>query len=873
MQEIKNKPIAVLITLILLASYAFFFDASPSVNAQQYTNLQEGGSILLPPGVTPDYTIEDTIARLSFFPNPVGVGQTVVVSMWIAPPIHPSHYFTNYTTTITKPDGSKQTITREAFRADTSLYVTFVPDVAGKWTIKFDFPGAYFPAGNYSTLPGSWIGAGTYNFPYSTYYKPTSAGPYELTVQDQPVAASPVNPLPTEYWTRPVSPENKEWWPLLGYSPSQGVVGKEDDLHWALNTNKYALNSYGYIPYTPATLAPHVMWKRQQTIGGLIGGVFEEKSMGYNENHWRTLFAPTSPSLLYAGRAYHDFTKVVDGVPTRVFQCYDIRTGEVLFERTGMDQVPQYITYWEGYADLPGGEPLWERHVFLTYVGGGRLIYYHPLTAAVMYNVSISPLTTGVLYGHFAAPLGDQSAPGGNVPYFQTVQNLGSSVPADQRYRLITWTAAGDQGASRQITNVRLRVISNITWTSSSLGSVDYEAGISYSTQTISNPYTLAEPLDILLMATDLNTGQLLWNISTGFNYPTWSGFPIADHGKVALRLEDGFIYCFNGRTGQRLWKSEISSEPWGVFNAYGSATYGGNIITGQYDGVAAYDWETGKLSWIYHAKSQYPLDTPYQDNYPFFSGSPVIADGVVYMSNAEHTATNPFARGWRLHAFNATTGEGIWSISGSLFQISGSTHAGFISLHDGYLVFPNSLDGYQYVYGKGPSKTTVTAPDRGVIIGDIVVIRGTVTDQSEAQKGTPAISDESMSAWMEHIHMQLPLPENVTGVPVTLSVIDANGNNRVIGTTVSDINGGFGLSWKPDIPGDYTIFAKFAGSNSYGSSTAQTYMTVAEAHATIPPAEPLQDMTGTYLSYATIAIIVTIVIVGAVILIALRKR
>ena len=869
----KNKT-SIAIALFLILTIAIMLIALPlNVHAQQYTNLQEGGSILLPPGVTPDYTIEETIARLSFRPNPVGIGQTVVVNMWLAPPTHPSHYFTNYTTTITKPDGAKQVITRKAFRADTSLYITFVPDMVGTWTIKFDFPGAYFPAGNYSTLPGAWIGPGTFNFPYSTYYKPASAGPYELIVQEEQVASSPSSPLPTDYWTRPVSPENKDWWPILGYFPSQGVVGN-DDVHWAANTNKFALDSYGYVPYTQAPMSPHVMWKKQLTIGGLIGGPFAERSMSYVENHWRTLYAPTSPSLLYAGRAYHDITKVVDGEPTRVFQSYDIRTGELLWERTGMTQVPQYITYWEGYADLPGGEPLWERHVFLTYVGGGRLINYHPLTGAVMYNVSIAPFSSGVLYGHFASPSQEGDAPGGNVPYFLTVQNLGSSVPAAQRYRLITWTVAGDQSSSRRIINVRLRVMGNVSWPSSSLGNVDYEAGISYSTQAISNPYTLAEPLDVLVMATDLKTGQLLWNVSTGLTYPTWSGFPIADHGKVAVRLEDGFIYAFDGRTGKRLWKSELSSEPWGLMNAYGSATYGGKIITGQYDGVAAYDWETGKVAWLYQAKAQYPLDTFYQDNYPFFTGSPLIADGVVFMSNGEHTPTNPITRGWRLHAINATTGKGIWNISGSLFQISGGTHAGYIAIHDGYLVFPNSLDGYQYVYGKGPSATTVTAPDRGVMLGDTLVIKGTVIDQSPAQKGTAAISDESMSAWMEYLHMQQPFPTDAKGVPVAIDVIDANGNYRNIGTAISDTSGNFGLAWKPDIPGFYQVIATFEGSNSYGSSEATTYFSASEAPAPTAEPEPAPpSMTDTYVLAGVAAIIAAIAVVGAVIVLMFRKR
>ena len=72
-------------------------------------NLQEGGSIPLPAGVTPDLTL-DTNPALSFRPNPVGVGQTILVNLWLHPPVHVSRYLKDYTVKITKPDGTTETI-------------------------------------------------------------------------------------------------------------------------------------------------------------------------------------------------------------------------------------------------------------------------------------------------------------------------------------------------------------------------------------------------------------------------------------------------------------------------------------------------------------------------------------------------------------------------------------------------------------------------------------------------------------------------------------------------------------------------------------------------------------------------------------------
>ena len=62
------------------------------------------------------------------------------------------------------------------------------------------------------------------------------------------------------------------------------------------------------------------------------------------------------------------------------------------------------------------------------------------------------------------------------------------------------------------------------------------------------------------------------------------------------------------------------------------------------------------------------------------------------------------------------------------------------------------------------------------------------------------------------------------------MNVVDANGNFREIGTAVSN-DGFFSLNWKPDIPGQYTVYASFAGSNSYyGSIIAITSFSVDQA-------------------------------------------
>ena len=136
---------------------------------------------------------------------------------------------------------------------------------------------------------------------------------------------------------------------------------------------------------------------------------------------------------------------------------------------------------------------------------------------------------------------------------------------------------------------------------------------------------------------------------------------------------------------------------------------------------------------------------------------------------------------------------------------------------------------------GKDRSRTTVTVPQVGVTTGVPVVISGTVTDVSagasqdvvkaDFPNGLPCVSEDSMRGLMEAAYEQQPLPTNLTGVPVNIYVLDSNNNYRQIGTTTSDASGTFSYTWKPDIPGDFTVYAVFAGSNGYWPSSADAHL------------------------------------------------
>jgi hypothetical protein len=129
----------------------------------------------------------------------------------------------------------------------------------------------------------------------------------------------------------------------------------------------------------------------------------------------------------------------------------------------------------------------------------------------------------------------------------------------------------------------------------------------------------------------------------------------------------------------------------------------------------------------------------------------------------------------------------------------------------------------------------------------------------------------------MGYVYQQQPHPTNFTGVTVTLSVLDPNNNTYTVGTATTDINGIFHYTWTPkDVPGTYTVYATFSGTNGYWPSESETNMVVQSASATTAPTStPVSGLaSNTTVEYGIVAIIIIIIIIGAILaLLVTRKR
>ena len=335
-----------------------------------------------------------------------------------------------------------------------------------------------------------------------------------------------------------------------------------------------------------------------------------------------------------------------------------------------------------------------------------------------------------------------------------------------------------------------------------------------------------------------IDTGNQIWGPTEPTNdYTFFRTNTHVAYGKIYYAGYGGILYCYDIKTGQKLW------------------TYGdGGVGNSTFSGLGT-SWGT----------------------YPVFVD--VIADDKVYLGTTEHSPGAPYYKNTEFRCVNATTGEEIWTLLGW----GTGMDAGVDVAADGFFVFLNCYDQKLYCIGKGPSAMTVEAPMTSLELGQSLVIRGTVTDiaagtnQDEPAarfpNGVPAVSDESMTSWMEYVYMQKPRPMDTIGVQVTLSVVDANGNYRDIGTTTTN-DGFFSFTWKPDIEGQYTVYASFAGSESYWPSHSVTAFNVDQA---APTPAPMQEVavppTDMYILSGVAAIIIAIAIVGIVLLIAIRKR
>jgi hypothetical protein len=815
---LSNKTTAAAITVILILTITATLVALPPANAH-----------------TPSWSIP-TYTYIVVAPDPVGVNQQVEVVFWrdIPPPTAGGAYGDRWTfyVNITNPNGITEK--QGPFTSDDvgGTYLLFTPDQVGTYYFVAIFPGQTLANDNPDPsvrVPSVFVG---------DYYEPSTSKQVNLTVQQEPIQTTPEVPLPTGYWMRPISDENRYWSEISG----NWLMAKYDKdavaFEYSGNWNRY----------TTAPNTGHIVWTKELTFGGITGGEYGP-GMGY---YMGLQYEPKfNPPIIMNGILYYDVAEP----PIYGFRAVDIRTGETLWYQNSTYQLSfgQILDYES--PNQHGTIPyLWSRvgstlHMFDAFTGN----YILSINNVPSGYMKMGPSGEILIYtlntaGHWLSmwnstlaipPLGPT---GTNAWQWRPNQFLGQTLDGTAG---IQWNVTGNTAPSG----------SSFQW---------YWNDILISQAMVTPPDQVNPTL--VHIAFDAKTGNQLWTQNrTNMGKMTFPGYVTPNEGVYALFVRETKQWvAWNVTTGQQIWVTDPIESDWGFYQYVGGFAYG-KFYSGGYDGTLhAYDATTGKHLWDYYCGNA-GLDTPY-GSWPIF-GAMIIADGKIIVGTNEHSPSMPLWRGEKLHVIDAETGIGVWNISG--MYAAGRNGLGAIA--DGYLVTANGYDNRIYCFGKGLTATTVEASPEISVYGNNVLIKGTVTDQSPGAKDTPAIADEDMSPWMEYLYMQKPLPKDVKGVNVTLDTVDPNGNSYEIGRTTSDASGLFSYMWTPEVPGKYTVIATFAGSESYYSSYAETAIGVSEAPpATAAPEYPQPiDPTWTIVGMGVV-LLIAIVIIG---ILLLRKK
>lgn len=871
--NIGNKKTAIASILLMATLFASMLLVQIPTAVAQEVSTHGGppgggyeGPTTIPPGQTADFTIDD-LAFLSVTPPVIGIGQTALVNLWITFPSGEGKYMTGYRVDITRPDGSKTSVNLRSYVADGTSWFEFTPETIGTYQFQFFFAGEYFPAGYYTEGKYSTTRTGAFaNAIYnpSVYCTPAQSTIQNLTVQES-FAIPWMRDLPTDYWARPIQPNNREWNAIAGNYPwSYGnIVG--------VTGNAWHDNYYG--PFIPAVDTPHIVWKRVGALSGIVGGETGQLSLLTN---------PGIPNVIYMGRCYQTRYETINGVPTNCAVSYDLRTGQVYYAIpiASGGITPTHITYYRpgSGTTVPGASEAVGLTVELSTISGNRLYKVNPLTGAITANITLPTWGTG---GNAEVFFRD-----GNYYSFQAISSttanpaINITVTTGYQGYFINWSSLGTS------TNFNSRISSNVsvylplsyrtiyqTSTYGNIGAaIDYESMISVQ----QHRFLYGGYYGYGLVATDLKTGQVLWNYTSPKSEMSSAYRPTnawARHGLYIAEMERGYIQAWDLRTGANKWICHIDDLPWGEFWMYDEAAYENLIYATGYTGTWAIDENTGDIVWHY-ADPAPPFETPYtsygQSTYTVQNIR--VIGGLVYVANSEHTPTQPATRGWGLMCLEALTGELHWKISGTAMNAGPSA--------DGYLITQSNYDGTMYVLGKSPSKTTVSGPQTAITKGQSVIITGSVMDQAPASVDTPCVSDECMDTWMDYLHLQMPIDgiyhnETITGVPVSIDVIDPNNNYIHVADVTSDMSGTYSYMWEPELAGKYTVMATFMGSNAYGSSYAETAIGVVEAPEASATATPMNfdainNNTTMTVAAVGIAILVAIAIVA---LLILRKK
>ena len=814
-----------------------------------------------------------THAYIGATPNPVGVGQETLLHIGVMQQLSlVQQGWEGLTVTVKKPDGTTDTL--GPFRTDSTggTGYSYIPKDEGEYILQTHFPQQTTTATNLS--PGS---------PAGTVMLASTSPELTLVVTAEPTPVYPLHSLPTEYWTRPIDSQLREWYSVAGSwltTPPNAIANANDD--------------------APETA--HILWKHPLVLGGLAGG--EVGNVGtYIGDAYEGKF---SSSLIIQGvLIYRKFDSIGGSNVDNWAVAVDVHTGEKLWEKalyaygdsneTRIDPSFGQIFYWDSF-NAHG------THAYLFGTSGSSWHAFDPLTGRWLFTFENVPSGTS-LYG-----------PKGEIIRYQVNLNgaymtmWNSSAVIDAYWGTNpnspnwgSWRPQGkiiDASGSCPVTPSTPLGLNGYQWNvsipSGLTGSAaDYKIGdrivgsdMVYQSSYFGGTMGVSQIKTWGISLEPGNEGDLLFN--EVWNTPSaWANGNVSI-SRAAGSIDDGVITYWakelthsvgiSTTTGKKLWGPTDSQNYLDYLGHRTYVAYGRFFSQGMSGILYCYNATTGDLLWTYEA------DDPYNQVLwanQWHIRSLFFADGKIYMGTTEHSPVQPLTRGGPFACVDCETGEEVFRADGLFRQ---TDWGGRAVIGDSIIATMDTYDQQVYGIGKGPTATAVAASPKVSVNGDSVIVEGMVTDVSPATteyalsarfpNGVPAVCDANMSNWMLYVHKQFERPADVIGVDVTIMVLDPNGNSYDVATATSNADGYYSSVFTPAVPGKYTIIASFSGSNAYYGSSAQTAINVEECPTTTAEPTPTPASTADlYFLPVSSGIIVAIIAIGLVIILMLRKR
>ncbi|MCL2643354.1 MAG: PQQ-binding-like beta-propeller repeat protein [Candidatus Bathyarchaeota archaeon] len=862
MKLVKSKNLFSMIAVFLILSFVVSMIALPNANAQ---------------------TDRATFPFVDAIPKMAGVGQPVLINWGLLNQLQIDGDSWNVTLQITYPNGKVENISASTWSTGTvGRKMSF--SEPGNYTLQCFFDRVNYVSMSSSTALNGW------------YAESRSDNVTLRIVEGYWKLDHPGHSLPTEYWTRPVDSQLREWYAMMG--------------SWVSSATTFGA-VYTQARFNDGPESAHVLWSMPigDTMGGLSGG--ETGVVGFqNGDAYEGKFAG---SIILAGVLYYnrdgtftqsgnitgalgDNTVANPGRQRNTIVAVDLHTGKILWEKSynfGVNNDAR-ITRGQVFNWLClNNRGTW---TYLWLSSGTTMYAIEPKTGDFVYNMTNVPGGTfyigpnGEMLKYVAFNIGTTANPvwqlrQWNSSYVVTQGKIGMAESWGSQVQGVTYNA-DVRGWDRNMTLTGVSFLPGQTTTGSTANqTVAPQIAFPEDRVIFSNRSTAGLEFTGISLEAE-NPGYIMYNRRSWTAPKEWETIlPTASQNGWVSFSQDEMIgiywtkydrvnYAFDLNTGRFLWQSEpqIYADAWTDASSSEKIIAYGKLYEASVGGIVyCYDVRSGELLWTYEATDKYN-ESYHGENWWLIIT--FITDGKVYIGHMVHSGQMPISRGAPFFCLDAETGELVWEINGAFRQ---TRWGGRAIIGDSIIATMDLYDQQIYAIGKGPSELTVSVSNAVTTAGSTILVTGTVMDVSPGTQsdnlrlrfpsGVPAVGDESQSEWMLYLYKQFSAPMNVKGIEVTVYAYD--GQDVIpIGTTESDARGTYAITWTPDKEGTYEIWAYFEGTASFYGDDAKATMAVLEA-----PAGFVQPKNPPYEWYIVGAVIAIVAAIAIHLFITLKKK